>query len=97
MGYSIQYDTGGVVKVQKRKERKRRKWMLPVLVAMGITALTLFTNFRQLLWDMFLPGATESTELAFSQMITDLRSGDSIREAVSTFCMEILENAQAEN
>lgn len=97
MGYSISYDTGGVEKVQKRSKPKRKKKILPGVIACGIAALLLFTDFKQLLWDIFLPGAGESTQAAFSQMISDLRSGDSIQDAVSAFCMEILEDVQPEN
>lgn len=94
MGYSIDYDTGGIAKVHKGRKRGQRKWILPTLAVAGVVALVVFTDFKQLLWDIFLPGATESTEIAFSQMISDLKAGDSLRDAVNAFCMEILENAQ---
>lgn len=91
MGYSIHYDTCGVVKVTAKKEGKCKKRLLPLLLAVCILALTAFSGVRHLIWDMFFPGAGESTQAAFSQMVADLREGDSVKEAFSAFCGEILE------
>ncbi len=95
MGYSIHYDTCGVVKGNAKKASRRKKRLLPRLLAVCIVVLTIFTDLRQLVWDMFFPGAGESTQTAFIQMVADLREGDSVKEAFSAFCVEILEHGKS--
>jgi hypothetical protein len=47
---------------------------------------------RGRLWfrDLLLPGDEQVTSAALEGMVSDLRSGEPIGEAVETFCREIL-------
>ena len=41
-----------------------------------------------------MPGDGQITETAFNLMITDIKEGKGFGDAVTTFCLEILEHAK---
>ena len=43
---------------------------------------------------MILPGDSEVTAAAFGALINDLCSGEGFREAVTAFCIEVMEHAK---
>lgn len=64
-------------------------------------AFLLFSILVRLTWQegaeamqkLFLPGDLTVTEQAFSEMVTDLRDGETVKDAVVVFCQRILDEA----
>ena len=90
MGYRITYDNGTIRKETVQVHRfKWKRW------GSGCLAFVLAVTFmfpRGRLWfrDLLLPGDEQVTSAALEGMVSDLRSGEPIGEAVETFCREIL-------
>lgn len=95
MAYRIQYNPE-----QNKKypimlaSAVRKRW----LVGAAITAVLLLglavQNEGEFLKSWLLPGDPEVTEAAFSAMVEDIRAGESLGDAVTAFCLEIMDHAQ---
>lgn len=48
----------------------------------------------QMLRSFLLPGEAGVTEAAFAEMMTDLREGEPLGEAVTSFCRQVISSAQ---
>lgn len=96
MGYRIEYDSG------KRQYEVRRvcPWRLPLMAAGAFAVFLLLTS---LLWpegieamkELLIPGDNTVTLRALEEMAEDLKAGASISDAVTVFCKEILQSAEA--
>ena len=94
MAYYIQYDQGFNQKRSENLPRKYdRKFIIAVIVVASILLVWLITPVRLAILDYLLPGNGEVTLHAAQEMIKDLKNGQSIKEAFSEFCIEILEHA----
>ena len=89
MSYRIQYDTK---KHPWQKRLKRQKYVLPV----GIICLSLLTlgYFGMDKLQFLLPGEPSVTAAALDNMTNSLQEGETLQEAITAFCREILDNAQ---
>lgn len=89
MSYRIQYDTK---KHPWQKRLKRLKYVLPV----GIICLSLLTlgYFGMDKLQFLLPGEPSVTAAALDNMANSLQEGETLQEAITAFCREILDNAQ---
>ena len=95
MSYQIQYKSVGQKKYTKHKlpfrlSRKRTVLLLAVTALIFISLC--FSRVRYL----FIPGDPEVTEQAISNMVEALRSGESVGDAVTAFCQEIINNGKRE-
>lgn len=89
MSYQIQYETDKQERypmVTKRKDSSKL-WIRIATVAFFVTLLSV-PSIR----DFLIPGDADVTKAAFGQMIDNIREGDSLGEAVTTFCREIIAN-----
>lgn len=98
MGYYIQYDTNIVkTEIQTRATGKKIKltWIVMLLVTtiLGYTAY----SYKDALQNFILPGDAKITAAALGAFADDLRKGESIGDAVTAFCLEIIENANIPN
>jgi len=94
MGYRIAYRS-----YEKTHFRNCKRSQIPKRwIAIGCTCLVLAAS--AVIWKyeairtFFLPGDPEVTAAAFGELVNCLRSGEDFREAVTAFCIEVLENAQ---
>ena len=90
MGYRITYDNGAI---RKQTVRIRRiKWKRWSAGAVGIVLAVSLMVPQGRLWlrDLLLPGNEDVTAAALESMVTDLRDGEPIGQAVESFCKEIL-------
>ena len=91
MGYLMEYGCGTAV---KKPARKKRRGILPIIA--GITVLTSFFALHMFpeagisLRDYLLPGDGAVTAQALQNMASDLREGESLSDAVTAFCQQIL-------
>lgn len=80
---------------QNYKQRTRKSRMFPVVVILCITIFTVSVYMLGLdtVSSFLIPGNDAVTVAAFQQMQADLKSGIPVKEAVTTFCTEIIESA----
>lgn len=95
MAYRIDYGSEGV-----QRKTLRRKLSMPVMKAaffvLALVAGAVTIKVVGLTWvrDVLLPGDPEVTATALENMTDGLRSGESLLDAVTAFCREIIANAQ---
>ena len=65
------------------------KW---VLIAVSILTVAIFAWFGSSIRNYLIPGDPEQTKEAFQEMMVDIREGETVTEAFSTFCKEILDS-----
>ena len=95
MAYRIDYISGG------KHRRPIRRYFTAATVKTGLLVLVLVAaalavKFYGLNWvkEVLLPGDPQVTEAALHNMTEGLQSGESILEAVTTFCQEIVDGAR---
>ena len=95
MGYRVEYGP------QEKKQESKLWNSLKMQILTTVFLLFFVLGVRgawpegtEKLKEFLLPGQPSVTETAFQNLISDLKEGDSIPDAVSTFCREIVEHAQ---
>ena len=91
MSYRIEYNPEKN-RIYPMSSSRKPKWLIVILVVV----VTLFAlqklNRNQILKSWMLPGDPEVTAAAFSAMVDDISEGVSVGDAVTTFCLEIIDN-----
>ena len=95
MAYRIDYGSGAT------HRRPIRRYFTAATVKTGLIILFLIAaaltvKFYGLNWvkEVLLPGDPKTTETALHNMTEGLQSGESILEAVTAFCQEIVDSAR---
>ena len=93
MAYRIRYISFG----EEKKAEGRRNWktlLAGLLVAMLLIG-AMFVKIGELpfVMEYLLPGDPSVTAAALDGMVEDLKEGESIKNAVTAFCREIIEHA----
>lgn len=91
MGYRITYGQEAI-KTDLPDNRNRvvsKRWVVSVLVCIALVLALSSGTVRSFL----LPGDPVVTERALQELLSDLRAGEKVSDAVTAFCEEILENA----
>ena len=91
MGYRITYGQD-VIKSKLPPDRSKvvfRRIILAVLACVALLLALSSATIRRYL----LPGDPVVTERALQGLVSDLRSGEKVFDAVTAFCQEILNNA----
>ena len=93
MSYKIRYKPA--VKMEKKIGLVLRNHRVKFAVAAGSILLLIFVvyNCGDTLREFLIPGDTDVTEAAFSELGNNLRDGVSVKDALTVFCLEIIENA----
>ena len=95
LGYRIAYERGEVKTFHSVDKKKRGKKIFrwAVLIAMVLFIFTCINSrdFRK----MLLPGNKDVTEAAVVELVEAIRTGERFEEAITTFCREIIINAQS--
>lgn len=94
MGYHIQYGKTIVrtaILSPSIDKKKRPIWIL-ILLVITVLGYTIQSN-RDILRDYILPGDPEITAAAFGSLVDGIRQGENFGDAVTAFCLEIIENA----
>ena len=86
MGYRIAYSQETSHKFPEKTRKKR-----PLLwVSTGALLIGLLAGG----WKLLLPGDPETTQTALTHLVEDIRAGESVSQAVTAFCQEIVDNAK---
>ncbi len=95
VSYEIQYTQDGNRRYVPIKKPSYRIFVL-LLCAVFLTvgAYRLMSTESSGLLSFLLPGCGEETGASIQQMLNSIREGESITDAVTTFCMDIISNAK---
>ena len=85
MGYSIQYSPQTNRKFPVKTKKNSATWLLT-----GVAVLALLLGG----WRLLLPGDPETTRAALSHLVDDVRAGESVGDAVTAFCREIIDGEE---
>lgn len=95
MGYKIVYEPQYERKYPaKKKSMLNIKPVIAILLCILIVILAAAPDVRQVLKEYLLPGDPLQTEEAAMDLYNDLRAGVGAKEAITTFCLEILDDAK---
>lgn len=91
MGYRIEYDG----RAGKYEIRSRSPWRFPLLLscAVGLFLLATFPFWEEgaeYIREALVPGENEVTTAALKNLTARLRQGDSLRDAVTAFCQDVI-------
>lgn len=97
MGYQIQYGQTMVKRkvIDHETDVNKPPLVKWIIISMVILVAVFLGNSGYL--DFIIPGDKDITTAAFSAMIKDVQEGESINEAITAFCLEILDNGNAAN
>ena len=96
MGYRIEYHSDNNHKFPTNTVMGRWNiWRVIIILAtVLILGITVVNDERAS--SIIIPGDPELTLSALSSMLDDIRAGEPVKEAFSTFCIEIIEHAQSD-
>ncbi len=95
MGYSICYNPETSYKFPiQRKQGRRGIWLLTAGIVLLMVVFCMNATLRTAVLDFLLPGDPAVTQAAFSDLVEDVRSGESVPDAVTAFCREIIIHGQ---
>lgn len=91
MGYRIQYEYSAVKK-SLNEQTTRYKSFLYVIACLCVCCVIAFAamRYRNMIWNLMLPGDPEITRNALSMLSENIREGMPVKEAIEVFCKEIL-------
>ena len=90
MGYRITYENGVIRKEPLRLRNSQwKQWGLGC-TAVALAVALMLPGGRLWLRDLILPGDEEITASALEGMVSDLRAGEPVGDALEAFCREIL-------
>lgn len=94
MGYRIVYGEPIESAFRRTCSNGRLRTMIAALFLLFSLVVRLtWQDGAEIMREYLLPGDLTVTELAFSEMISDLQNGDPVADAVTVFCRTILNEA----
>lgn len=87
MSYKIEYTSAQCV---KRPLRRKKRGLIIGIVAALFSVSLLHPKVRLGLQDAILPGDDAVTASALGSLVTDLKEGETVTDAVSAFCMTVI-------
>ena len=86
MAYKIEYQMQTI----KKSQIKKKKEISVVLIAVCLIAAVFVLRFGAARGEMLLMGEGAVAKDAVEQMVADITAGESLTDAVTAFCMEII-------
>ena len=93
MAYRIDYSNNGMREEIQEKKAIKSKEIWPVAFICLILLMGILYPQKQTLERLLIPGNAETTKQATAQLVSDLRAGEKVTEALQTFCLEIIADA----
>lgn len=94
MSYQIMYNPEDSHKYPTQFKKKHKKIILPVLMVLLCVLALGRPGIRNKVEQWLIPGDPQVTKAAFSLMLDELREGESLGDAVTTFCNEIIAGSE---
>ena len=95
MAYRVDY--GSVVKkTPKQGVRffRIQLWTILFLLVFVLAVNAAWPAGKAVLMDFLLPGDSGTVQVAFGDLVTDLKTGESFSDAVTVFCRSIMDDAE---
>jgi len=96
LGYIIEYIGGSANKTNIQEKGKGSKTGLLAAILFAILILAVGQKNLSELADYLIPGNKVVTKDALSGFVRDVQDGDSFKDAITTFCKEIIQNGEGE-
>ena len=93
MGYCIEYNPESNKRFPIRNTNKKA-WPFVVVTCLLVIALLVYNVGQERIKTWLLPGDSQITEAALKNLVGELKDGEPISDAFTTFCQEIIDNAQ---
>ncbi len=95
MAYTIQYGAPARLEATwvKRRRKRSARYVVYSLVVLMILSVFLLDS-KESIQEFLIPGDPEITKAAAAQFTQNIQAGDSFKEAITTFCREIIESAK---
>lgn len=95
MSYRVEYASFGKKYPTKRKSSSKKGMIAAVLVLVLVFgAISVRLNALPWIKEYLLPGDPEVTAMALEGLVEDLKEGNSLGQAVTAFCKEIMDHGQ---
>lgn len=94
MAYRIEYGDAGSVKLPVKPVRRKKTAMVAVMIGVLFLALMLIPQGRMMVRNAVLPGNEAVTAEALQDLAADLRAGEELSDAVTTFCRYIITESE---
>ena len=88
VGYRIEY--GKTAEKFQIVDRKKKPFPVAVVAGLMILATLMIPKSREVVRDLILPGDGAVTAAAIETLVDGLRAGESLGDAVTVFCQEII-------
>ncbi len=94
MGYQIQYGQTAVkTYIPERKRFRFNRKSVKILIVCVLIMLGTILGSRETIQNFFLPGNSQITREAVTQMVTNLKEGEPLAASFEAFCREIVDGA----
>ncbi len=93
MSYRIEYSTGCMERKAISKRKRRWPGIAGALGLFLVLTVLFWPQGRAALRDFLLPGNPAVTADALKNLAADLQSGESLSEAATAFCQQIIEGS----
>lgn len=95
MSYRIVYGPMPKVDQIRKGSSLRLRLLTAGFILLFVLAIkTLYPEGVQVLQKILSPGETGVTEAAFSEMISNLRNGETMADAVMAFCRQVIDGSK---
>lgn len=94
MAYRIEYGDTGSVKLPIKLVRRKKTAMVAVAIGVVFLATLLIPQGRVMIRNAVLPGNEAVTAEALQGLASDLRAGEDLSDAVTTFCRYIISESE---
>ena len=95
MAYTIQYGAPARAEaawIKGQKKRSKRYIALGLVIALILSIFLL--GSEESVQRFLIPGDPEITKAAVTQFTQNIQQGDNFKQAITTFCREIIESAE---
>ena len=98
MSYRISYENGTVTKKKRShlKDRYRILLRFVVVLIVCIAGVCVLRGHANKFMDYMLPGDPETTQSALTAMSEEIKDGRPLKDVITTFCREIIDNASTQ-
>ena len=94
MGYRIRYDQKKRKQFPEKRNRRKGKWLVSLVLIGGLLLGIYEWNRGTVLKNLVFPGDTASARDALGKLVEDIRAGEPFGDAITAFYREIINNAE---
>ena len=94
VGYCIEYEGAEHYSFSSNRKNGLRRKICLAVVAIALAVSVIFPAAKEKLVSLLIPGNDAVTIQAVEELVTDLQSGDSTKDALTAFCRTVIENGQ---